>query len=175
MSLTKPVTAMMLAMDKNKLIGSQGGMPWRVPGELAYFKRVTMGKPVIMGRKTFESMGKPLSGRTNIVVTRNTQWQADGVNVVASIESALTLAGEIAMQAETLADEIFVIGGAGLCREAMPLTQRFYLTVIDHEFEGDTWLDSFSWDDWEKISHEVRDPETTDGLPVTYWVLEKKQ
>ena len=72
--MSKPVIAMMLAMDKNRLIGSQGDLPWRIPGELAYFKQVTMGKPVIMGRKTYESMGKPLPGRTNIVVTRNSQF-----------------------------------------------------------------------------------------------------
>jgi len=172
--MSNPVIAMMLAMDKNRLIGSNGNLPWHIPGELAYFKQVTMGKPIIMGRKTFESMGKPLPGRTNIVVTGNRQWQAAGVTVATSIESALSIACEIAMQSETRADEVFIIGGAGLCRDAMPLTQRFYLTVVDHAFEGDTWLDSFDWDEWNKVSSDVRDPSTTNGLPVTYWVLEKK-
>ena len=78
------------------------------------------------------------------------------------------------MQPDTTADEVFIIGGAGLCRDAMPVTQRFYLTVVDHAFEGDTWLDSFHWDEWDKISSDVRDPSTTGGLPVTYWMLEKK-
>lgn len=172
--MSKPVIAMMLAMDKNQLIGNNGDMPWRIPGELAYFKRVTMGKPIIMGRKTYESMGRALPGRTNIVVTRNAQWQAEGVTVASTIESALEIACDVAMQPDTLADEVFIIGGAGLCRDSMPDTQRFYLTVVDHAFEGDTWLDSFHWSEWDKVSSEVRDPLTTDGLPVTYWVLEKK-
>jgi dihydrofolate reductase len=171
--MMKPVIAMMLAMDKNRLIGNQGGLPWRIPGELAYFKQVTMGKPIIMGRKTFEAMGKPLPGRTNIVVTRNEHWQAEGVIVCSTIESALAIASDVAMQPDTTAEEVFIIGGAGLCRDAMAVTQRFYLTVVDHVFEGDTWLDSFHWDEWDKVSSDVRDPSTTDGLAVTYWVLEK--
>ena len=101
MNVKTPVTAMMLAMDKNQLIGSGGDLPWKIPGELAYFKQVTMGKPVIMGRKTFESMGRPLPGRSNIVVSRNTQWQAEGVTVCDSVESALTVARDVAGQAET--------------------------------------------------------------------------
>ena len=163
--MSKPVIAMMLAMDKNRLIGSQGDLPWRIPGELAYFKQVTMGKPIIMGRKTYESMGKPLPGRTNIVVTRNAQWQSESVTAASTIESALSIARNVAMQPGTISDEVFIIGGAGLCRDAMPVTRRFYLTVVDHAFEGDTWLDSFHWDEWDKISSDVRDPSTTGGLP----------
>jgi len=165
--------AMMMAMDKNRLIGKEGGMPWHVPGEMAYFKRVTMGKPVIMGRKTFESMRKPLSGRTNIVVTRNKQWAADGAVVVYDLNTALQTAKAICQAEATRADEMFIIGGAGLCRDAMAITQRLYLTVIDKAFEGDVWLDSFEWDDWEVISEDVQDLANTGGLSVTYWVLEK--
>ena len=105
---------------------------------------------------------------------RNAQWQTEGVTVASTIESALSIARNVAMQPDTSADEVFIIGGAGLCRDAMPVTQRFYLTVVDHAFEGDTWLDSFHWDEWDKISSDVRDPSTTGGLPVTYWILEKK-
>ncbi|MFK8083876.1 MAG: dihydrofolate reductase [Granulosicoccus sp.] len=171
--MSQPEIAMMMAMDKNRLIGKAGGLPWHVPGELAYFKRVTLGKPVIMGRKTFESIGKPLPGRTNIVVTRNTDWMAEDVVVRHDLDSAVLKAREVCLSEATRANEMVVIGGAGLCRDAMAITRRLYLTVIDQEFEGDTWLDSFSWDDWQIASKDVQDVQTTGGLPVTYWVLEK--
>lgn len=166
-----PVVAMMMAMDRNRLIGRKGGMPWHIPGELAYFKSVTMGKPIIMGRKTFESIGKPLPGRTNIVVTRNEDWSADGVQVAGDLDRALALAAEA--DKRTLSPELMIIGGAALCQAAMPRTQRLYLTTIDHAFEGDTWLQSFHWDDWQVISSQMPDPDQTGGWPVTYWVLEK--
>lgn len=169
--MSQPVIAMMMAMDKNQLIGKGGGLPWHIPGELAYFKRVTMGKPVIMGRNTYESIGKPLPGRTNIVVTRNSHWVCDGVVVVDSLDAAIS-AGLLAVQQQP-ANELMIIGGAALCRDAMPLTQRLYLTVVDQEFSGDTWLDCFSWDQWITIAEDVQDPQSTGGYPVTYWVLEK--
>lgn len=169
--MSEPVIAMMMAMDKNKLIGSEGGLPWRIPGELAYFKRVTMGKPVIMGRKTFDSIGKPLPGRANIVVTRNAAWTAEGVTVVSSLEDALA-AGQAAL-IEQPAEEMFIIGGASLCSAAMPKTDRLYLTVVDKAYTGDTWLDSFEWSDWQVASENVQSLEDTGGLPVTYFVLEK--
>lgn len=171
--MTQPVVAMMMAMDKNHLIGKQGGMPWHVPGEMAYFKRVTLGKPVIMGRKTFDSIGKPLPGRTNIVVTGNRDWQAEGVEVVHNINSAVEHARIVCTSAATQASELIVIGGASLCRDAMSITRRLYLTVINHEFEGDTWLDSFHWNDWTVVTEDPQDPASTGGLAVTYWVLEK--
>jgi len=171
--MTQPVIAMMMAMDKNRLIGKAGGMPWHVPGELAYFKRVTLGKPVIMGRKTFDSIGKPLPGRTNIVVTRNPAWAAQNVEVAHDLDSAVSIATQVCLSATTPAEEMMVIGGAGLCRDAMAITQRLYLTVIDHAFEGDTWLDSFHWNEWTVASEEVQDVQATGGYSVTYWVLEK--
>ncbi|MGQ7843888.1 dihydrofolate reductase [Granulosicoccus sp. 3-233] len=171
MTINKPVVAMMMAMDRNRLIGSEGQMPWHIPGELAYFKSVTMGKPIIMGRKTFESIGKPLPGRTNVVVTRNLDWSAEGVLRAHTLEQALSLAAE-ADQASP-EPELMIIGGAALCADAMPQTQRLYLTTIDHAFDGDTWLDSFHWEDWRVVTEDVRDPATTGGLAVTYWVLEK--
>lgn len=167
----QPIICMMMAMDRNRLIGSHGQMPWHIPGELAYFKSVTLGKPVIMGRKTFESIGKPLPGRTNVVVTRNADWSQEGVLVAQSLEQGLKMAAEV--QPEKQGRELMVIGGAQLCQAAMPMTQRLYLTTVDHAYDGDTWLESFHWDDWQVISKDVRDPATTGGLPVTYWVLEK--
>ena len=169
--MSEPVIAMMMAMDKNKLIGSNGGLPWRIPGDLPYFKRVTMGKPVIMGRKTYDSIGKPLPGRTNIVVTRNTEWAAEGVTVATGLDEAIEAGRRCAI--EQSAEEIFIIGGASLCSAAMPVTQRLYLTIVDKAYTGDTWLDSFDWADWKVTSEDVQSLEDTGGLPVTYFVLEK--
>jgi len=170
---------MMLAMDNNKLIGKDNGMPWHIPGEQVYFASVTMGKPIIMGRKTYESIGRPLPGRPNFVVTRNSEWQAEGVQVFPSLESAIE--GGVQFYADTNAElpselaegelpEVMVIGGAGLCREAMPQTQRIYLTLIDNEYEGDIWFDSFEWSDWQERSREEKDHE---GLKYAYLVLER--
>ena len=140
---------MVMAMDKNRLIGKGGDMPWHIPSDLKYFKRVTMGKPVIMGRKTFDSLGKPLPGRPNIVVTRNKDWSVEGVQVASSLEEAIDLAKEHSTE------EIMVVGGASLCAQAMPSTDRLFLTIIDHEFEGgDTWLKSYEADEWHEVSRE---------------------
>ena len=169
--LTEPVVAMVLAMDENRLIGKDNAMPWHIPGELAHFKKITMGKPVIMGRKTFESIGQALPGRLNIVVTRDSHWHHDGVQVAHGLEAALAEARAAAVRGQI--DEVFVIGGAGLCRDAMPLTQRFYLTRIDRAFDGDTWLDAFEESDWVETYRESPDPTTTGGVPVHYCVLER--
>ncbi len=170
---------MMLAMDKNKLIGKDNGMPWHIPGEQAYFKVVTMGKPIVMGRKTYESIGRPLPGRPNIVVTRNTEWHVEGVQVCASLDEAIEAGAQHYANKNTDSTrvdnpgeppEVVIIGGAGLCREAMPQTQRIYLTLIDNEYEGDIWFDSFEWSDWAERSREEKDHE---GLKFAYLVLER--
>lgn len=168
------IVTMMLAMDKNKLIGKDGGMPWKIPGEMAYFKEVTMGKPVIMGRVTFDSIGKPLPGRPNFVVTRNADWVAEGVQTCTSLDAAIAGAKQYYKDSDAnepaAPKEVMVIGGAGLCREAMPQTQRIYLTLIDHEYEGDIWFDSFEWDDWQINS---RKDLQQNGLAYSYLVLER--
>lgn len=168
---------MMLAMDKNKLIGKGNAMPWHIPGELAYFKQTTMGLPLVMGRKTFESIGRPLPGRPNLVVTRNTEWQAEGVTVCLSLEDAIAEASEYnasQMNSASSSDDekrdIMIIGGAGLCREAMPITDRIYLTHIDHAYDGDVWFDSFDWNDWREVSRQDNEHE---GLKFSYLVLDR--
>jgi len=170
--------AMMLAMDKNKLIGKANGMPWHIPGEQAYFKEVTMGKPIIMGRKTFESIGRPLPGRPNFVVTRNRCWRfdgdgKDGVHVCSSLDDAIASASQWVLKnkSDVTASEVVVIGGANLCSEAMPITDRLYLTVIDHAYVGDVWLESFDWKQWQQRSRQDLNYE---GLNYSYFVLEPK-
>ncbi len=138
---------MVMVMDRNRLIGVRGGLPWHISVDLQYFKQVTMGKPVIMGRKTWDSIGRPLPGRTNIVVTRNPAWRAQGCLAADGLDTALALASDHLGPAA----ECAIIGGATLCRQAMPRTERLYLTLIDHEFEGDTWLDSYHSEEWQLV------------------------
>ena len=181
-----PVVAMVMAMDRNRLIGADSGMPWHIPGEQAHFKTITLGNPIVMGRKTFDSIGRVLPGRTNIVVTRNRHWVAEGVLVASSLKHALILATDDIEQRrscnefDTLTKEnsehaIMIIGGAALCQQAMAITDRIYLTYIDHEFAGDTWLKSFDWADWQEMSRQDVSPEQAGGYRVAYLVLEKKQ
>jgi len=157
-----------MAMDNNRLIGKDGGMPWYISSDFIHFKKITMGKPLVMGRKTHESIGRPLPGRQNIVITGNKEWQADGVDVVHSLQAAFQLAGDAD------ATEVMVIGGASICEEAMAYTQRLYLTIIDHEFEGgDTWLGSYEAAHWQEQSQEPHDETADGGYRFTYYVLER--
>lgn len=173
----RPAIAQVMAMDRNRLIGRDNDLPWHIPADLAWFRRVTMGKPIIMGRRTHESIGRPLPGRCNIVVTRDPRWQGEGVEVAHSLTAAIDIGTRVLAQTEPRPApyELMIIGGASLCRDAMPLTDRFYLTVIDHAFEGDTWLDSFEWNHWREISREDADPATTGGYAVSYRVLERQE
>jgi dihydrofolate reductase len=159
--------SMIMAMDRNRLIGRDNGLPWHISSDLQYFKRLTMGKPMLMGRVTFESIGKPLPGRTSIVVTGDANWQHPGVLTASSLQQGMQQA------ADAGAAEVMVIGGASICQQAMPLVERLYLTVIEHEFEGDTWLDSFDWQDWQVISTDPHDERPEGGYQFSYYVLDR--
>jgi len=134
-----------VAMAKNRVIGLDGKMPWHLPAELQHFKRTTMGKPMVMGRKTWEAIGRPLPGRQNIVVSRQADYSAPGCTSVASLEAAIEIAE---------GPEIMVIGGGELYRLVLPLAGRMVLTLVDCEPEGDTWFDEWSGDDWFLVSSE---------------------
>lgn len=138
--MSKPLLSIICAMDKNRLIGRNNQLPWHLPADLAFFRRNTIGKPVIMGRNTFESIGKPLPGRQNIVVTSNPQWQSAGCDVADSVDEAVSLAAS--------ATEIMLIGGASLYEQTIDIADKLYLTLIDHAFEGDTWFPDFSSEQW---------------------------
>jgi dihydrofolate reductase len=129
------------------VIGREGKMPWHLPAELQYFKAITMGKTIIMGRKTFDSIGRVLPGRRNIVVTQNKAWQHHGVDVVNSVEAAL---------AEVSSEEAFVIGGATLYAAALPKATRVYLTEIHAVLEGDTYFPALNSINWREISRTPR-------------------
>lgn len=130
--------SMIAAMAKNRVIGKDNDMPWHMPADLAHFKKVTMGKPVIMGRKTYESIGRPLPGRKNIVITRDLNWQADGVEVANSPELAMELVADV--------EEVMVIGGGNIYQQFLTKASSLYLTFIDLDVEGDT-----KFPDWQSV------------------------
>lgn len=147
----KPRISLIVAMANNRVIGAGNALPWHLPADLKHFKALTMGHPMIMGRKTYESIGKPLPGRTSVVVTRNTEFSAPGAIVVNSLDSAIQACGTT--------DEVFVIGGAQLYRQAIDIADRIYLTEIDADIIGDAYftkLDGAQWLETGRASH-VRD------------------
>lgn len=144
--------SLIVAMAENRIIGRNNQLPWYLPGDLQYFKRVTMGKPVIMGRKTFESIGRPLPGRANIIVTRNPDYQADNVRVVNDLESARALCAHIGEIDGT--EEAMVIGGAEIYAQALPQADRLYLTRVHAEVSGDAWFPEFDEAQWHEIGRE---------------------
>lgn len=128
------------AMDRNRLIGSNNALPWKLPADMQWFRRQTMGKPVLMGRKTFESIGRPLPGRDNIILTRQQGLNIDGCIVVRSLDAA--------REAVPDADEIMVIGGSEIYALLLSEADRLYCTMIDAEFEGDAWFPEFDLSEW---------------------------
>jgi dihydrofolate reductase len=162
------VISFIVAASENKVIGKDNKLPWCLPTDMRYFKNVTWGMPVIMGRKSFESLGKALKGRTNIVVTRNKDWKAEGAQTVQSIDNAITLA------AQTDAKEIFIIGGAEIFRSALPSADRIYLTLVHGNFDGDAFFPDMEHDEWKLISN--RDCKADDKNPyaLSFQVWERK-
>lgn len=145
--------SLIVATAKNNAIGRNNELPWHLPQDLKYFKSVTLGKPVIMGRKTFESIGKPLPGRTNIVVTRQKNWSVAGVLVAKSVEEALEIAQQFRGEQSSLAEEVMVIGGAEIYRHALPIADRVYLTKIDIDVEGaDAFFPELPPEQWALVS-----------------------
>ena len=144
----KPRVTLIVAMAKNRVIGINNTLPWHLPADLKHFKSLTMGHHIVMGRKTYESIGRPLPGRTSVVVTRNADYAPSEVVVVNSLEAAISACGDDA--------EIFVIGGAELFRQALALADRIYLTEIDANIDGDahfTELDLNSWQETGRVNH----------------------
>ncbi len=141
-----------VAVALNGVIGADGDMPWSLPSDLKRFKQITMGKPVVMGRKTFESIGRPLPGRANIVISRSAAYEADGVHVVSSIDQAIELATRLAK--DTGAEEVCIIGGGEIYRQTLGRTQRIYMTRVMAEMTGDTVYPTLAPGDWEEVARE---------------------
>lgn len=159
------------AMAQNRVIGRNNNLPWHLPEDLKYFKRITLGKPVIMGRKTYESIGKPLPGRTNIVVTRNADFSATGVKTVNSLSAAKALCesiGEIDGISEAM-----VIGGAEIYTQAMPIADRLYLTEVHANVDGDTFFPEFDRGLWQEIAREDFDASGPNPYAYSFITLDK--
>lgn len=154
------------AMSRNRVIGIENRLPWRLPMDLRRFKDLTIGKPVIMGRKTFESIGKPLPGRRNIILTHNLHFVASGCLVAHSFEEALRLAAP--------AEEVAIIGGAAVYQEALPLCQRIYLTIIDADFRGDAFFPKRKTSEWKERRREIFEADEVNAYRHSFLILESK-
>ncbi|MEX2367502.1 MAG: dihydrofolate reductase [Pseudohongiellaceae bacterium] len=163
--------SLIVAMSENRVIGRNNKLPWYLPEDLKYFKRVTMGKPIIMGRKTYESIGRPLPGRTNIVITRNRDYQADGIRVVHDLNSALELSENIGIVDGN--EEVMIIGGADIFELTLPMARRLYLTQVHAEIEGDTWFPKVNLNDWQEIGREDFKASGPNPYDYSFLILQK--
>jgi dihydrofolate reductase len=160
-----------VAVAENGIIGRGGQLPWRLPSDLKRFRKLTLGKPVIMGRKTYDSIGKPLDGRDTIVVTRQADFGAEGVRVAASLEEAIELGRKLA--GERCVDEVMVVGGEGIFRAALPLASRIYLTLVHAAPEGDTRFDVPDRQSWRETSRESMPLSPKDEFSADFIVLDR--
>ena len=159
------ILSIIVAIAKNHAIGKDNKLLWYLPNDLKHFKDVTTGHTVIMGRKTFDSVGKPLPKRRNIVITRQA-ISIDGCEVVPSVEAAIELC-----KAE---DEVFIVGGAEIYRQAIPLTNRIYLTIIDQDFEGDTFFPELNPDEWQEKDREDFEPDEKNKYKYSFITLVRR-
>jgi len=162
MTLATMTLTIIVATDRDRGIGIDNRLPWRLPEDLAHFKQVTTGHPIIMGRKTFESIGRPLPGRRNIVITRNPAWRHDGVECVSSIQEAVALVQQpIAVQGN-LETNAFVIGGAEIYLQALPFCEQLLITEIDKVFDCDTFFPAFDEHAWSEKARQAYHSEYND-------------
>jgi len=168
--------SLIVAMTQQRVIGYEGGMPWKISEDLKFFKAVTMGHPIIMGRKTYQSIGAALPGRTNIVVTRDENFQADDADIVYGLDEALAQATafEDLWGGDERANEVFVIGGAEIYAQAIDRAGRIYLTEVHQDLPGDAYFPEFDHTDWKQIDRQDRDAETDGGPAYSFVILDRK-
>ncbi len=157
--------SLILAASQNGVIGANNRLPWRLPADLAYFKRLTLGHSVVMGRKTYESIGKPLPGRANIIITRQANFQAAGCQIALSLDAALALCPP--------ADEVFIIGGADIYRQALPRADKIYLTRIHADFTGDLLMFNINPVLWQETSRQNFEPDEKNEYRYSFFIFEK--
>jgi len=157
--------SIIVALADNRVIGSKNQLPWKLSSDLKHFKEVTMSKPIIMGRKTYESIGRPLPGRKNIVLTTIKHFAIPGCEVVNNFDDALTAAGD--------ADEVFVIGGATIYNEALPHADKLFMTHIHAEVEGDTFFPDWDKTQWREVSREDHKADEKNEHPYTFAIYER--
>ncbi|MFT5083649.1 MAG: dihydrofolate reductase [Lentisphaeria bacterium] len=163
--------AIVVAVAENGTIGKQNGLPWRLPEDLKYFKKTTMGHPVVMGRKTYESIGRPLPGRDNIVITRQEGWSVEGVQIAHSIGDAIVQASACATSRRV--EQIMVIGGAELYTRVLPQCECLYLTEVHSIVEGDAFFPEFDRNLWVEISRQFHSASEVNPYPYSFVVLKR--
>jgi len=168
------ILSMIVATADNNIIGKDNDMPWHLPADLAYFKKVTLGKPIIMGRKTYESIGMALPGRRNIVISRDENYTpqgkgAEAVDVVTSVEQALALVDD----AEEAVAEVMVIGGGAIYKHCLPNADRLYITHIKAAIDGDTQFPSYDDGGWQKISNELRKSDEKNAFDLDFCIYQR--
>jgi dihydrofolate reductase len=164
--MSEPIITLIVAVADNGVIGRDNTLPWHLPDDLKRFKRLTMGKPIVMGRKTFDSIGKPLPGRQNIVVTRDPNYRREGVTVVHAADAALRAAGEV--------PEIMVIGGAELFRMLLPRANRLHLTRVHGNMEGNVLWPALDDRDWRVVEREGHPADERHAFAMTFEMLERR-
>lgn len=162
----RPIISFIWGQDRNRLIGRNNALPWKLPADMAWFKKSTMGKPILMGRKTYESIGRPLPGRTNLILTRQTDLQIEGCTEVHSLDEAKAAVPE--------ADEIMVMGGAEIYTLLFDQAERLYITEIDTAFEGDAWFPEFDRSQWKETFHASHQPDEKNAYPYAFIIMERK-
>lgn len=158
--------SLIVAHDPNRVIGYNKDLPWHIPGDLAYFKEKTMNKAMVMGRNTYESIGRVLPGRKSIIVTRNSSYRVEGADVVGNLTDAVELA-------KAHHHEVMVIGGEQIFRAILPKADRLYITFIQQTFTGDTFFPSYSYDEW-VLTEKSEEMTTPDGITYVYLVYDRK-
>ncbi|ASF98953.1 type 3 dihydrofolate reductase [Vibrio anguillarum] len=159
------IISMIAAMADNRIIGKDNQMPWHLPADFAWFKRCTLGKPVIMGRKTYESIGRPLPGRHNIVISRDASLAIEGVSIVSSIEEAIEVAGHV--------DEVMIIGGGSIYQACMAQANKLYLTFIELNIEGDTQFPEWG-SEWQEVHREMYQADDKNAHNMQFVVFDKQ-
>ncbi len=157
------VISLIAAIDRRRVIGLGNAMPWHLPADLKHFRALTIGKPVVMGRRTYQSLGKPLGGRDNIVLSRDPEFSAAGAVVAGSVEAAIRAAGDVA--------ELMVIGGATVYAAFLERADKMYLTEIDASVEGDTFFPEFDGRQWRRRDELFNQPDANNPLPFTFVTL----
>jgi len=165
MNQNKPIISIIVAMAENRVIGNDNSLPWHLPADLKHFKAMTLGKPIIMGRKTWESLPGKLPGRIHIVVTSNPEYQADGCTVVNSLQGALNAAGDV--------PEVMIVGGGMLYAQALPLADRVYLTIVEIAVNGDTSFPEFDQSQWQELEHERHSSDERNPYAYSFLTLSR--
>jgi len=164
--MSRPTISLIWAMDEQRLIGVDNRLPWKLPADMRWFRRHTLGKPIVMGRKTFDSFGgRPLPERTNIVVTRDPDYSADGAVVVYSIDEALAAASSV--------DEVMIIGGASFYEQMLPQAERLYISQVHGQFEGDAWFPEFDMSGWHEVLREEQPVDEKNSHACSFIVMER--